>query len=253
MNSKNILEITDLKLEYGSNKAFQNISLEIPRNKVTALVGPSGCGKSSFLSCINRMVELEKNAKITGDILFNSESVFDIPATTLRQKIALVYQQPTPFPFSIQKNFQIPLSEFKLDEIWQDKMLRCLKAVGLYDEVKDRLDSSALSLSGGQQQRLCIARALALEPQIILMDEPCSALDPISSKVIEDLIVKLSKEFTIIIVTHNLAQAKRVSDNMAFFWWCHGAGCLMEHDTTDNIFNSPKSEITSNYILGERV
>lgn len=248
-----ILRVEDLSLSFGSKKIFQNISLTLFKNRVTALVGPSGCGKSSFLICLNRMIEQELNVSLSGEIFFKGEKFKNNEAEKLRRKIGLVYQKPTPFPFSINKNFQIPLSEYTLGNklSWQERMQESLEWVGLWGEVKDRLDTPALTLSGGQQQRLCIARSLALNPEVLLMDEPCSALDPISSQTLEELIVKLKKRLTVVIVTHNLAQAVRISDNMAFFWWCNGAGCLMEEGTTEEFFAHPKTEQTRQYIQSE--
>ncbi len=212
-----MIEITDLSICYGNQPVVENLSCSIPAGKITALMGPSGCGKSSLLGSINRMTDLVRGCKVNGEIRIDGQSIFDsrIDLMQLRRRVGMVFQQPTPFPISIAKNMSIPLRELGLsrDEV-QERMESSLKAAGLWDEVSDRLKQSAVELSGGQQQRLCIARALALEPQILLLDEPCSALDQASIETIEATLLELSGQITILIATHNLAQAQRLSQHI---------------------------------------
>lgn len=250
-----ILEIKKLNLSFDQKLIFENFDFEILANEVTAVVGPSGCGKSSFLLCLNRMIELEANAQASGEVLFHGKPLRDYPVAEIRKRIAMVYQKPTPFPFSIEKNFQIPLQEagYRKKHEWFAKMQEVLELVGLWEEVRDRLSSSALKLSGGQQQRLCIARALALDPEVLLMDEPCSALDPLSSRKVEELVSDLKRVVTVVMVTHNLAQAKRLSQRTVFCWWKDGMGCLMEKGPTKEIFANPHHAETKSYIQSERV
>lgn len=247
-----VLETRNLTLCYGDRPVFQDITLSIPPAGITAIMGPSGCGKSSFLMCLNRMIEFEASARVSGKVFFEGRE--KVAGRDLRRSIATVFQKPTPFPFSILKNFQLPLEEAGLrrDE-WRERMKEVLLAVGLWDEVHDRLHEPATRLSGGQQQRLCIARALSLRPRVILMDEPCSALDPIASSVVEDLIVDLGHRFPVVVVTHNLAQAKRLASKVAFFWWCRGAGCLMEAGECREVFETPSFAETREYIARERL
>ncbi|MCB0414672.1 MAG: ATP-binding cassette domain-containing protein, partial [Bdellovibrionales bacterium] len=249
MNNNPIIKAKNLELRFNKKVVFSKISFEIQRNSISCIVGPSGCGKSSLLSCLNRMNEFESNSALTGSILFNDININDIPLQALRQKIGIIYQKPLPLPFSIEKNFKIPLCEpgIKLNGTWQSVMEESLKLVGLWSEVKHRLTSNALTLSGGQQQRLCIARTLALQPEVLLFDEPTSALDPLSCKTIESLLIRLKAKYTIFLVTHNLAQAKRVSDYCFFMWWKDEYGHLLEKAATNEFFNSPKYSVTKEY------
>ncbi|MBT4838017.1 MAG: phosphate ABC transporter ATP-binding protein [Methylococcales bacterium] len=254
--SKNHLEIKNLSITYHTKKILENISMMIPRHSITAIIGPSGCGKSSFLSCINRLIDLTPKTQFSGEIYFNQHPVLNTKSDLilLRKKIGTIFQKPNPFPMSIKKNIQIALKEHGTKDSKElDRITRqVLQDVGLYDEVSDRLNDSALHLSGGQQQRLCIARAIALQPELLLMDEPCSALDPISINIIENLITRLSKQYTILIVTHNLAQARRISSSTAVFWPTNGIGELIEYGATEQIFEQPKNQITADYIRGYR-
>ena len=240
----------DLNLFYGENHALKNITMDIKANTVTAFIGPSGCGKSTFLKSINRMNDLVDGVRIDGKILLDGEDIYDtkVDTTLLRKKIGMVFQQPNPFPMSIYDNIAYGprihgmKNKAQLDEIVETS----LRDAAIWDEVKDRLKKSALGLSGGQQQRLCIARALAVEPEVLLMDEPTSALDPISTLKIEELMEQLKEKYTVVAVTHNMQQAARVSDYTAFFL----LGELVEFDGTDNIFGSPKDKRTEDYITG---
>ncbi len=251
-----LIRTENLSLLYGRKPAFQNVSLSINKGCVTALVGPSGCGKTSFLSCLNRLTDLIPDAEVSGSIRLGTTNIrtpgYDVIA--LRRRVGMIFQKPNPFPFSIWKNLQFPLREHGMRNTHELKATieSALRDVGLWGEVKNRLHTSALALSGGQQQRLCIARALALSPEVILFDEPCSALDPLSSGVVEDLIASLRGRYTVVIVTHNLAQARRIADYVAFFWVQEGAGRLIECDTSENFFQSPKEELTAAYVSGIR-
>lgn len=244
------IDTKDLNLHYGENHALKNISMSIRENAVTAFIGPSGCGKSTFLRCINRMNDLIDNVRIDGTIALDGENIYDagVDTTLLRKKVGMVFQQPNPFPMSIYDNIAYGprihgiKNKAKLDEIVE----RSLRGAAIFDEVKDRLKKSALGLSGGQQQRLCIARALAVEPEVLLMDEPTSALDPISTLKIEELMEQLKKEYTVIVVTHNMQQAARVSDYTAFFL----VGEVVEFASTDDIFTRPRDKRTEDYITG---
>ena len=244
------IEVKDLSLHYGEKKALTDISMQIPRNKVTALIGPSGCGKSTFLRCINRMNDLIPNVTITGQMLVEDVDIYDknVDVVNIRKKIGMVFQKSNPFPKSIYENVAYGpringiKDKKQLDEIVE----KSLKQAAIWDELKDRLDDSAMGLSGGQQQRLCIARTLAVSPDIILMDEPASALDPISTSKIEELIHQLKEHYTIIIVTHNMQQAARTSDYTAFFY----LGELIEMDKTKTIFTKPSKKQTEDYITG---
>lgn len=246
--------VNDLAIYYGDKLAVNDISLTLHQRKITALIGPSGCGKTSFLTTLNKLTELNSEVTVTGEILFDGVNLVSdkVDLLQLRRRIGMIFQKPNPFPLSIKRNLELPLKEHgvKSRSLREQKIEKALRDVGLWDEVKDRLTSSALALSGGQQQRLCIARALILEPEILLMDEPCSALDPISSGVVEDLILSLREKYTVVIVTHNLAQAKRISDFTAFFWTQNGAGKLMEFNNTRELFDNPRSEHTIAYISG---
>lgn len=244
------IEVKDLSLYYGEKKALKEISLEIPRNKVTALIGPSGCGKSTFLRCINRMNDLIPDVKITGQMLVEGIDIYDknVDVVNIRKKIGMVFQKSNPFPKSIYENIAYgPKINGIKDKIQLDEIVETsLKQAAIWEEVKDRLGDSALGLSGGQQQRLCIARTLAVSPDIILMDEPASALDPISTSKIEELVHELKEQYTIVIVTHNMQQAARTSDYTAFFY----LGELIEIGKTNAIFTKPEQKQTEDYITG---
>lgn len=251
-----IIQVENLSLQYDGKKALDNVTLDIYKGCITALIGPSGCGKTSFLSTINRLTDLIPGCRVDGRILVNNHDVRqpDTDVQVLRRQIGMVFQKPTPFPLSIRRNLTLPLNEHGVTQKNRIAALteQVLRDVGLWDEVYDRLDAPALSLSGGQQQRLCIARALVLNPEILLMDEPCSALDPIASGVVEDLIGRLSGRYTIVIVTHNLAQARRIANYAAFFWVRERAGQLVEFGRCQHIFESPRHELTAAYVNGSR-
>lgn len=250
MKEQTIFHIEDLNLHYGEKHALINITMDIEKNKVTALIGPSGCGKSTFLRCLNRMNELIDGCHIDGRIEIMGTDIHSskLNVVDLRTKVGMVFQKPNPFPMSIFDNITYgPRCQgIKNKRVLEDIVKQSLQKAALWDEVKDRLHDSAFGLSGGQQQRLCIARAIAMEPEVILMDEPTSALDPIATSKIEDLIEELKKEYTIIIVTHSMQQASRVSDRTAFFL----LGEVIEYDTTRNIFQQPKDKRTEDYITG---
>lgn len=244
------LEIKDLNLWYGESHALKEISLDIPRHKVTAFIGPSGCGKSTLLRCLNRMNDLVDNVRIKGNILFEDMEINSpmVDVIHLRRRIGMVFQKSNPFPKSIYENvvYGLRIGGVKDRSVLDETVERSLKGAALWDEVKDRLGESALQLSGGQTQRLCIARAIAVNPEIILMDEPCSALDPIATARVEDLITELKEKYTVIIVTHNMQQAARVSDFTAFLY----LGELIEYDYTKKIFTKPTRRKTQDYITG---
>lgn len=245
-----IMTAKNLSLWYGENKALKDINIAIPEKSITALIGPSGCGKSTFLKTLNRMNDLIPIVKIAGEVCYNGRNIFDkdVDVNELRRDVGMVFQKPNPFPMSIYDNIAYgPRThgiggKVKLDEIVE----RALRDAAIWDEVKDRLKKNALGLSGGQQQRLCIARALAVEPKVLLMDEPTSALDPISTSRIEELALQLKEKYTIIIVTHNMQQAVRISDNTAFFL----LGELVEFGETEKLFSQPKDTRTEDYITG---
>ena len=245
-----IITAKDLCLWYGSFQALKNVNVDIPEHSITALIGPSGCGKSTFLKTINRMNDLVTGVKIEGLVSYNGQDIFapSVDVNDLRKEIGMVFQKPNPFPMSIYDNIAYGprthgiKSKVQLDEIVEE----ALRGAAIWDEVKDRLKKSALGLSGGQQQRLCIARALAVKPKVLLMDEPTSALDPISTSKIEDLTQQLKKEYTIIMVTHNMQQAVRISDNTAFFL----LGELVEYGETEQMFSMPRDKRTEDYITG---
>ena len=247
---KSKISVKDLNLYYGSNHALKNVNMEIKSNAVTAFIGPSGCGKSTFLKCINRMNDLVENVKIEGTVLLDGEDIYDkrVDTTLLRKKVGMVFQQPNPFPMSIYDNIAYGprLHGLRNKETLEEIVENALKGAAIYEEVKDRLKKSALGLSGGQQQRLCIARALAVEPEVLLMDEPTSALDPVSTLKIEELMEGLKKKYTVVIVTHNMQQAARVSDDTAFFL----VGEVVEFGATPVIFSRPKDKRTEDYITG---
>ena len=250
------LEIENLSLRYGSQAAFENVNLAVNRGCVTVIVGPSGCGKSSFLQSLNRLTDLIPNCTVSGRVLLEKEDVYQssTDVVALRRRVGMIFQKPNPFPFSIRKNLTFPLRQHGIRDRGElDRIVeKGLRDVGLWEEVHHRLDLSALNLSGGQQQRLCIARALVLKPEILLYDEPCSALDPISSAVVEDLINRLRGRFTQIVVTHNLAQARRLADYLAVFWAGEKGGFLAESGTCSDIFESPQQALTQQYIQGRR-
>ena len=246
----NIITVKDLCLWYGSHKALKDININIPDQSITALIGPSGCGKSTFLKTLNRMNDLIPDVKITGDVRYQGKDIFgaDVDVSQLRREIGMVFQKPNPFPMSIYDNIAYGprthgiKGKAQLDEIVE----RSLRDAAIWDEVKDRLKKNALGLSGGQQQRLCIARALAVEPNVLLMDEPTSALDPISTSKIEELTMELKERYTIVIVTHNMQQAVRISDRTAFFL----LGELVEYGATEQVFSAPAEKRTEDYITG---
>jgi phosphate transport system ATP-binding protein len=244
---KTRMEVKNLNFYYGSTQALKNINMPIYNRKVTALIGPSGCGKTTLLRCLNRMHDLYPNNRYEGDILLDGESIFKMDVIDLRSKVGMVFQKPTPFPMSIFDNvaFGLRLKGIKGTEL-KDRVEKALKDAVLWDEVKDRLKDSAFSLSGGQQQRLCIARAIAVEPEVLLFDEPTSALDPISTAKIEELIVELKKKITIVIVTHNMQQAARISDFTGFMY----LGELIEFNPTEKIFTKPDNKLTEDYVTG---
>ncbi len=244
------IKVSDMNLYYGENHALKNINIDVYDKNITALIGPSGCGKSTFLKSLNRMNDFIPNVKITGGIELDGEDIYapGVDTTLLRKKVGMVFQQPNPFPMSIYDNVAYGprvhgiKNKAKLDEIVENS----LRGAAIFDEVKDRLKKSALGLSGGQQQRLCIARSLAVEPEVLLMDEPTSALDPISTLKIEDLMMELKQRLAVVVVTHNMQQAARVSDDTAFFL----LGELIEYGNTDRIFSNPKEKKTEDYITG---
>jgi len=243
-----IISAKNLSLWYGNFQALKNINIEIPEHSITALIGPSGCGKSTFLKTLNRMNDLIPSVKITGEVTYNGQNIFETDVNNLRKEVGMVFQKPNPFPMSIYDNIAYGprthgiTNKAQLDDIVE----KALRSAAIWDEVKDRLKKNALGMSGGQQQRLCIARALAVEPKVLLMDEPTSALDPISTSRIEDLAMELKKDYTIVIVTHNMQQAVRISDQTAFFLM----GDLVEYGNTEAMFSQPKDQRTEDYITG---
>ena len=245
-----IITVKDLQLWYGQTKALKGVSMDIPEKSITALIGPSGCGKSTFLKTLDRMNDLVPGVRIEGEVQYNGQNIFapQVDVNELRRQIGMVFQKPNPFPMSIYDNIAYGprthgiRSKAKLDEIVE----RSLRGAAIWDEVKDRLNKSALGMSGGQQQRLCIARALAVQPEVLLMDEPTSALDPISTSKVEDLVMSLKNDYTIIIVTHNMQQATRVSDRTAFFL----LGEVVEYAETEKLFSNPQDKRTEDYISG---
>ena len=251
-----LIRVDNLSLHYGAKPALEGVSLDIYKGCITALIGPSGCGKTSFLSVLNRLTDMIPGCRVSGTVHFDTMDLRHpaLDLQRLRREIGMIFQKPVPFPLSIRRNIELPLREHgmsrqaELNEVMQQVLLD----VGLWDEVKDRLESSAQALSGGQQQRLCIARALALKPKVLLLDEPCSALDPISSGVVEDLIQHLRGKYTVVIVTHNLAQARRIANYAGFFWVRERAGCLIEFGQCRQIFEAPAHELTAAYVNGSR-
>ena len=250
------LAVSGLTVRYGSHEAIRDVSLEIPGREVTALVGPSGCGKSTFLHALNRLTDLVPGCAVSGSVRLDDRLEVTDPAAdvlALRRRIGMVFQKPNPFSHSIRRNFEIPLREHGMPtgDI-PDAMERSLRDVGLWEEVSDRLDRPALHLSGGQQQRLCIARALALDPEVVLFDEPCSALDPLASAVVEDHISALRERVTVVIVTHNLAQARRIADHLAVFWIRDGAGRIVERGPAPEVFENSSDPDAARYLSGKR-
>ena len=243
-----IITVKGLNLWYGQAQALKNISIDIPEKSITALIGPSGCGKSTFLKTLNRMNDLIPSVRITGEVLYHGEDIFQAEVNNLRKEVGMVFQKPNPFPMSIYDNIAYGprthgiRNKAQLDDIVE----KALRDAAIWDEVKDRLKKNALGMSGGQQQRLCIARALAVEPAVLLMDEPTSALDPISTSRIEDLAMELKEKYTIVIVTHNMQQAVRISDQTAFFL----LGDLVEYGSTEEMFSKPRDKRTEDYITG---
>ncbi len=245
---ENIFNVRNLDLHYGDFHALKNINMDIQKGEITAFIGPSGCGKSTFLKTLNRMNDLVPNCKVTGDILLDNENIYKYDVNELRKRVGMVFQKPNPFPMSIYDNIAFGprthgiKSKSELDEIVE----KSLRGAYLWDDVKDRLKKSALEMSGGQQQRLCIARAIAISPEVILMDEPTSALDPIATLRVEELIMELKENYSIVIVTHNMQQATRISDKTAFFL----LGELVEFDETEKLFSMPEKQKTEDYITG---
>ena len=243
-----IITVNDLNLWYGQTQALKHISMEIPEKSITALIGPSGCGKSTFLKTLNRMNDLIPGVKITGKVCYQGQDIFEAEVNNLRKEIGMVFQKPNPFPMSIYDNIAYGprthgiRSKARLDDIVE----KALRDAAIWEEVRDRLKKNALGMSGGQQQRLCIARALAVQPQVLLMDEPTSALDPISTARIEDLAMELKEQYTIVMVTHNMQQALRISDQTAFFL----LGDLVEYGATETLFSNPVDKRTEDYITG---
>ena len=250
MSNKIKVKVENLNLYYGENHALKDVNMDIQENAVTAFIGPSGCGKSTFLKTLNRMNDLVDGVRIDGKVLLDGEDIYEpgVDTTILRKKVGMVFQQPNPFPKSVYDNIAYGPRLFGVHKKADLDIIveRALKQAAIWDEVKDRLKKSALGLSGGQQQRLCIARTLAVEPEVILMDEPTSALDPISTSRIEDLAIELKNQYTIVMVTHNMQQATRISDNTAFFL----LGEMIEYGNTEQLFSMPKNKKTEDYITG---
>lgn len=250
------IRVESLCVCYGRQRAFHDISFAAPRGQITALIGPSGCGKTSLLQCMNRLTDLVPGCHVTGRVWVDGIDVYapNADMLALRRHVGMLFQKPNPFALSIRRNIELPLREHGMRQRvdLNARVEKVLREVGLWDEVRDRLDTGAQSLSGGQQQRLCLARAIALEPNVLLMDEPCSALDPISSGVVEDLIARLRGKYTILIVTHNLAQARRIADYTGFFWADEGIGRLVEFAATEDIFTRPRDPRTRAYVEGRQ-
>jgi len=251
-----ILCVERLAVSYGGKPALRDVTMPVYKGCITAIVGPSGCGKSTFLSALNRLTDLVPGCTVAGSVTLDGREIVGAPIDplTLRRRVGMIFQKPNPFPLSIRKNLTFPLKQHGMRRRSdRDRAAEAmLRRVGLWDEVKDRLDAPAFSLSGGQQQRLCLARALVLGPEVILLDEPCSALDPIAGGIVEDLIASLRSQFTVVIVTHNLAQARRIADDVALFWLRDGAGTIIERGAADAVFNAPRHQTTADYIAGVR-
>ena len=258
MKQENIFELQDVSVFYGDQKAVDSVSMEIAKNEITALIGPSGCGKSTLIRCLNRMNDLIPTAKVDGHVIYHGQDLYgtEVDPVEVRKRIGMVFQKPNPFPKSIFDNVAFGPRILGMDDV-DDRVKHALERAALWDEVKGRLDSNAYGMSGGQQQRLCIARCLAVDPDVILMDEPCSALDPISTGKIEDLMMELKSDYSIVIVTHNMQQAARVSDMTAFLIVELSAsekerwGELIEYDVTDKIFTNPSDQRTEDYVTGK--
>lgn len=242
------LQAKNVRVYYGQKQALKSVSLDIAKRAVTAIIGPSGCGKSTFIRCINRMNDLVAGFRLEGEILYDGKDIYSRDIIELRRRIGMVFQKPNPFPKSIYENvaYGLRIQGIKKKSVLDDVVEESLKKAALFDEVKDRLHASSLALSGGQQQRLCIARAIATQPEVILFDEPCSALDPIATAKVEDLITEIKKDYTVVIVTHNMQQAARVSEYTGFFMM----GELVEFDITQKIFTAPSNKLTEDYITG---
>ena len=258
VKQENIFELQDVSVFYSDQKAVDSVSMEIAKNEITALIGPSGCGKSTLIRCLNRMNDLIPTAKVDGHVIYHGQDLYgkEVDPVEVRKRIGMVFQKPNPFPKSIFDNIAFGPRILGMDDV-DDRVKHALESAALWDEVKDRLDSNAYGMSGGQQQRLCIARCLAVNPDVILMDEPCSALDPISTGKIEDLMMELKSDYSIVIVTHNMQQAARVSDMTAFLIVELSAsekerwGELIEYDVTDKIFTNPSDQRTEDYVTGK--
>ena len=251
-----LLSARDVAVSYAGRDAVRGVTLSIHRGCITAIMGPSGCGKSSFLATLNRMTDLVEGCHVRGGIDLQGQDIHapEVDVIALRRRIGMIFQRPNPFPLSISENLCFPLRQHGLGNRREcaDRAEQALRQVGLWDEVADRLRAPALALSGGQQQRLCLARALALDPEVMLLDEPCSALDPVASGVVEDLIASLRGRYTIVIVTHNVAQARRIADDVAMFWTVDGVGALVEQGPAGDVFASPRSDVTTAFLRGER-
>ncbi len=250
------IELDALGIDYGERPAVRDVTLAIPAGSTTAIVGPSGCGKTSVLHCMNRLIDLIPGSAVRGTLRIGGDDVRapGTDVTALRRRVGMLFQRPQPFAFSIRKNLDLPLREHHLGDRAERaaRIERALVEVGLWNEVRDRLDESALALSGGQQQRLCLARALVLEPEVLLLDEPCSSLDPLAAAVVEESLLRLRGRTTIVLVTHELAQARRLADQVALFWYDGDAGRLVEHAPTGAFFSAPREPITAAYVAGAR-
>lgn len=250
--SEAVFEVRDLEVSYGPSTAIRDVSIEILKHAITAVIGPSGCGKSTFLRSLNRMNDLVPSARVGGEVLYHGIDLYgrDVDPIEVRRRIGMVFQRPNPFPKSVYDNVAFGLRVLGMKDDLDGRVEQALRRAALWDEVSGRLRKSALGLSGGQQQRLCIARAIAVEPDVVLLDEPASALDPIATSAIEDLMQELKADYTLVIVTHNMQQAARVADMTAFFTLVEGAGTLVEYDVTDKIFTQPSDERTEGYVTG---
>ncbi len=249
-----VLETADLTVRYHGNPSLHGVTVGVERGKVVAVVGPSGCGKTTFLNTLNRMTDLVPAATVDGSVRLDGEEIARVDPVALRRRVGMIFQTPNPFPMSIRKNVELALREQGVrSRAARDAIVRAsLRDVGLYEEVHHRLDTSAESLSGGQQQRLCIARALALRPEVLLMDEPCSALDPLATETVERLIATLRGRYTLVVATHNLAQARRIADHTLVFWLQDGGGRLIEAGETESIFERPEDPLTAAYVRGQK-
>lgn len=253
-NAVPALSIKDVTVRYGNVTAVRDVTFDVPPKSITALIGRSGCGKTSLLCGLNRLTDLIEDCQVAGQVLLEDQNVLD-PATDvvqLRRKFGMIFQRPNPFPFSIRRNLALPLTEHGVRDKREiaERSEQALREVGLWQEVAERLDAPALALSGGQQQRLCLARALVLRPEVILLDEPCSSLDPLATQVVEDLMLRLREHYTLVVVTHNLGQAQRVADRVAFLWSDGDGGRLVEAGPTGQIFQCPRESLTAEYVAG---